>query len=456
MYFEQFYLGCLAHASYMVASDGIAAVVDPQRDVAIYIDEAAKQGFRIQHVIETHLHADFVSGHHELASRTGAAIYLGAKAQARFPHIAVSEGDEIQFGKCILRFLETPGHTPESVSILVTDLDESPNLVAVCTGDTLFIGDVGRPDLSDAYTPQELAAMLYDSLHQKLLCLPDEVKVYPAHGAGSLCGRQIGAEKSSTIGLQKRSNYACQPMEREEFVRLLTTDLPPRPEYFAKDVELNRSGAHALEELPPLPALTGQQVLEKQRAGAVVLDTRSVMQFGAAHVPGSIHIALTGQFAAWAGAIIGLDTDLVLVGEDEKAVVEARMRLARVGIERVVGFLDGGISSWPAVGALAEVSQISAWDLERMDGLQILDVRRPVECQEGTIPGAVCRPLDKNTGKVEPLDKSAPLVVHCKSGFRSSIAAGLLLRAGFTNVINLSGGYDAWKIFQANQAGAGI
>lgn len=233
MYFEQFYLGCLAHASYMIGSDGTAVVVDPQRDVEIYLAEAQKHGFRIEHIIETHLHADFVSGHHELAARTGAKIYLGARAGAAFPHIAVHEGDEICFGRCKLRFLETPGHTLESISVLVTDLDRSLEPFAVLTGDTLFIGDVGRPDLSPDHTPQQLAGMLYDSLQQKLLQLPDELAVYPAHGAGSLCGRQISAGTSSTIGQERQTNYALQAAGREQFIHLLTSELPERPGYFA-------------------------------------------------------------------------------------------------------------------------------------------------------------------------------------------------------------------------------
>ena len=256
MYFEQFYLTCLAHASYMLGSEGIAAVVDPQRDVAIYLEEAARQNLKIAYVIETHLHADFVSGHRELAARTGATICVGAKAGAKFPHGAMVDGDEIRFGKCVLKFLETPGHTPESMCVLVTDLERSPRPWAVLTGDTLFIGDVGRPDLSPDHTPQQLAGMLHDILHQKLLTLPDDVEVYPAHGAGSLCGRNISPERRSTIGKERAFNYALQPMAREEFVRLLTAELPERPDYFQLDAEINRAGAAPLTELPPLPALS--------------------------------------------------------------------------------------------------------------------------------------------------------------------------------------------------------
>ena len=444
MYFEQFYLSCLAHASYMLASDGIAVVVDPQRDVDLYIDEAAKQGFRIAYVIETHLHADFVSGHRELAARTGATIYLGAKAGATFPHVDVFDGDELTFGQCKLRFLETPGHTPESICILVSDVIETPEAFALLTGDTLFIGDVGRPDLSDEFTPRQLAGMLYDSLHNKILTLADDVKVYPAHGAGSLCGRQIGAEKFSTVGLQKLGNYACQPMSREAFIDLLTTDLPVRPDYFAQDVAINRTGASALSEQAPLVALT--EIPE----AATVLDTRPAHQYGAAHIPGSIHIALGGQFAAWAGTILGLDKTIVLVTEDLAAAQEASLRLARVGIEKVAGYLDGGIADWK--GDLASIPQIGVQEIASVEGLQILDVRLPTEYAAGTMPNAVQRPLDSHTGTIEQLDKHRPVLVHCKSGYRSSIATSLLERAGFKDVLNLVGGYDAVDIHQPAKA----
>jgi hydroxyacylglutathione hydrolase len=339
MYFEQFYLTCLSHASYMLGSEGIAAVVDPQRDVEIYLEEAAKNGFTIQYVIETHLHADFVSGHHELAERTGAKIYLGAQAGAKFPHIPIHDGEELTFGKCHLKFLETPGHTIESISVVVTDLEKPSHPLAVLTGDTLFIGDVGRPDLSGDMTPQQLAGLLYDSLHGKLLQLPDDVRVYPAHGAGSLCGRQMSSERSSTIGKEKATNYALRPGSRADFVKLLTAELPERPGYFALDVEINRSGASTLRELPPLPALPPGEVLARKNAGAIILDTRSALDFGAAHVPGSIQVGLAGQYASWAAIVLGLDQEIVLVSEDHQKADESRLRLTRVGIEKVTGYL---------------------------------------------------------------------------------------------------------------------
>jgi hydroxyacylglutathione hydrolase len=455
MYFEQFYLACLSHASYMIAStseaggpEGEAAVIDPQRDIGIYLDEAAKHGFQIRHIIETHLHADFVSGHRELAERTGAKIYLGAKAGAQFPHVPVKDGDELTIGELKLKFLETPGHTIESISIVVDDK-------LVFTGDTLFIGDVGRPDLAPDLTPQQLAGMLYDSLHDKLMKLPDDTLVYPAHGAGSLCGRQMSTERSSTIGKQRATNYALRAASKEEFVQLLTSELPQRPGYFSQDVEINRTGAAALTELPPLAALTPDQVIEKQKAGAVVLDTRPPMQFAVAHIAGSIQIGLSGQFASWAGIVLGLNQELVIVAEDEEQAKETRLRLARVGIERVAGYLDGGITNWIREGrTLVYLPHIDVDELRKLleedpGYLQVLDVRKPAEFEAGHISGAILKPVDQLAATVAGLDPERPVAVYCKTGYRSSIASSLLERAGFKQVINLTGGYDAWMALAA-------
>jgi hydroxyacylglutathione hydrolase len=451
MYFKQFYLGCLAHASYMIGSDGEAAVVDPRRDVDSYIDEAREQGLEIKHVIETHLHADFVSGHRELAHRTGAKIYFGAKAGAKFEHVPVREGDEIRMGDVVLRFLETPGHTPESVSILVVDRAVSDVPKAVLTGDTLFIGDVGRPDLLGAkMSAQELAGMLYDSLHGKLLSLPDPVEVYPAHGAGSLCGRNISSETSSTIGQQRQFNYALRPMPKEEFVRMMTTDLPEAPAYFSRDVAINRDGAPELAELPDPAALSARDVEALQKKGAVVLDTRPAARFGAGHVPGSLHIGLSGQFASWAGALMSPGSPIVLVAEEEEQVHEARTRLARVGIENVAGYLDGGILSWHDAGlplAITEQIGVEELDARMREGTsgKIVDVRRPGEWQAGHIPGATHFPLNVLAGEAAALPKDQPLAVICASGFRSSIATSVLERQGFTKVTNVVGGMTAWR-----------
>ena len=450
MYFEQFYLGCLAHASYMVGTEGVAAVIDPQRDVEIYLEAARQNGLRIEHVIETHLHADFVSGHRELAARTGAKIYVGARAGAQFPHVAVSEGDEIRFGQGRLRFLETPGHTLESICVLVTDLDRSPEPFAVLTGDTLFIGDVGRPDLSPDHTPQQLAGLLYDSLHGKLLSLPDDLRVYPAHGAGSLCGRQMSNERSSTIGEQRVANYALRAASRDEFVHMLTDALPERPAYFARDAEINRAGAAALDDLPPLLELAPDALLRLQQSGALVLDTRADAQFAAGHVPGSVNIPLSGQFASWAGALLGLETDLLLIAENPDRAAESRLRLARVGIERVAGYLAGGMEAWQRANQPIErLPHVTVQDLDRLQrgaaDLQVADVRRQAEWEEGHIEGALLLPLNQIATEMRHLDPARPIAVHCKGGYRSAIAASLLLRAGFRQVVNVTGGFDAWK-----------
>lgn len=447
MYFQQFYLSCLSHASYMLGSEGRACVVDPQRDVGIYLEEARAQGLQIEHIIETHLHADFVSGHWELAERTGAKIYLGARAGATFPHAAVRDGDEIRMGRAILRFLETPGHTLESISIAVIDLDRGDKPFAVLTGDTLFIGDVGRPDLAPNLTPEELAGMLYDSLHHKLLPLGDDVEVWPAHGAGSLCGKAMRAEKQSTIGREKALNYALRPRTREEFVRLVTADLPERPGYFAADAAINRSGAAPVGELPPLAELAPHDVAARQRAGAVVLDTRPSQEYLASHVPGSVHIALSGQFASWAGTLLGLEPEIILAAEDPERVAESRLRLARVGIEHVTGMLKGGMASWAASKrSVAQTGQISAPELSTMLGrVQIVDVRRQAEWDEGHIPGAILMPLNKLPEALRQIDGDRPVAVHCKGGYRSAIACSLIQRAGYDQVMNLTGGFDAWR-----------
>src|SRR5437867_4127777 len=366
MHFRQFYLGCLAHASYLIGSGAEAAVVDPQRDIDIYLEEAKAHSFVIKHVIETHCHADFISGHHELASRTGAKIYFGARAGTKFPFVPVYEGDEIEMPDLTLRFLETPGHTPESISILVFDRSKSETTPeAVLTGDAMFIGDVGRPDLlGSKMAATDLAGMLYDSLHQKLLTLPDQVKVFPAHGAGSMCGRNISNEKSSTIGHERRFNYALQPMTRDAFIQMMTTDLPEAPSYFSRDAQINLEGPPLLDELPSPKPLTPSAVKQMQSAGALVLDTRTSAQYGTGHIAGSINVGLGGQFASWVGTLVPLETSIILITEDEEQVREAQTRLARVGIENVVGFLGGGILSWHDAGfPLSTTEQIGVEEL---------------------------------------------------------------------------------------------
>ena len=449
MYFEQFYLGCLAHASYLLASEGEAVVVDPQRDVELYLKAAAEHGLAIRHIFETHLHADFVSGHKELAARTGAKIYIGAQAGAQFPHVPVSNGFELKFGKVSIHVLETPGHTPESICLVVTDREESIAPWAVLTGDTLFIGDVGRPDLSPGHTPSQLAGMLYDSLHTKLLTLPDNVFVYPAHGAGSLCGKNMRAEKSSTIGTERLTNYALQIKGREDFVGQLTSNLPARPEYFMKDAEINRTGAASLSELPALRAIEPSELERMLQEGEIALDVRSGEEFAAGHVPGSINVALSGQFASWAGTVLGLTAHPILVADTDQQIEEARVRLARIGMETLDGYLAGGVRAWKEARlSVAQTEQITPEELKsqlRDSAVQVLDVRRQAEWDAGHIEGATWWPLDNFKVSPPEIDRSAPLAVHCKSGYRSMIAASLLERAGFHHILNVVGGFDAWQ-----------
>ena len=449
MYFEQFYLGCLAHASYMLGSEGEAIVVDPQRDVELYLDAAEKQGLKIRHIFETHLHADFVSGHRELAARTGAKIYIGARARAEFPHVAVQDGFELRVGSVRIGVLETPGHTPEGICLVVSDETKSAKPWAVLTGDTLFLGDVGRPDLSKTHTPQELAGLLYDSLHTKVMALPDDVLVYPAHGAGSLCGRNMRADRSSTIGTERLTNYALQIATRDAFVKELTANLPARPEYFAQDAEINRQGAAALSELKPLQPLAAGELKKLMAQGVIALDVRPGDQFGAGHVPGSVNIPLSGQFASWAGTLLGLASCPVLIAETPEQLEEGRMRLARVGIEDARGFLEGGMEGWSEAGfeisSIPQVTVQSLADFRKTRKLTVLDVRRPPEWEAGHITGAELWALDRFKGELPNLDPRTPLAVHCKSGYRSMIACSMLQRAGFENVTNVIGGFDAWQ-----------
>ena len=453
MFFKQFYLGCLAHASYLIGSEGEAAVVDPQRDIDQYLQEAGEHGLKIKYIIETHLHADFVSGHHELAERTGAEIIFGQKAGAKISHRPVKDGDKLNIGKVELGILETPGHTPEGICILVTDKDVSDRPGKVLTGDTLFIGDVGRPDLAGGrgYTPQDMGALMYDSLHGKLLKLDDSVEVYPAHGAGSMCGKNLSTDTSSTIGQQRKFNYALQPMTKDEFVTMMTTDLPEAPAYFSTDAEINRSGAESLRELPDPPALSPSEASEYRNQGFVILDVRSAAEFGSAHVPGALNIGLGGQFASWAGCLIPLHAPIVIVAEGQEKVDEAQTRLARIGMENVKGYLAGGMKAWKDAGhEVATVSQITVSDLKKMidaqQDLQVLDVRRPPEYNAGHAPRAVTAPLAKlqetlpNLG----LNLTKPTAVICAGGYRSSAATSIMQPQGFTNLLNVTGGTKAW------------
>jgi glyoxylase-like metal-dependent hydrolase (beta-lactamase superfamily II)/rhodanese-related sulfurtransferase len=452
MYFKQFYLACLAHASYLIGSDGEAAVVDPQRDVDEYIAEAKANQLNIKYIIETHLHADFVSGHQELAKRLGATIVFGQKAGASFAHQAVKDGDEIKLGKLTLRFLETPGHTPESICILVMDPSSPEQPQKILTGDTLFIGDVGRPDLAGGkgFTPQQMAELMYESLHGKLLTLPDETEVYPAHGAGSMCGKNMSKETSSTIGEQRKFNYALKPMSKDEFVQMMTADLPEAPAYFPKDAEINRSGARGLSEIVPPRALSANEVTAMRDGGHVILDIRSAELFGAGHIAGSINIGLGGQFAMWAGSLLPMSSEIVIVAETNAQVDESLVRLARVGIENVRGYLIGDVDDWAREGL--SVSAIKQYSVNQLNdriasgGLPVIDVRRPAEYAGGHVPGAFSFTLsgiDKHVSEL-PFDKNSEIAVMCAGGYRSSAAASMLEKHGFTNLINITGGTNAW------------
>lgn len=451
MYFKQFYLGCLAHGSYLLGSDGEAVVIDPQRDVDQYLEVAAEAGLTIKYIIETHLHADFVSGHRELAEKTGARIVFGAKSGASFPHTAVKDGDTLKVGTVSLSILETPGHTPESICILAKDsADDSP--AKLFSGDTLFIGDVGRPDLvgSKGYSDKEMAGLMYETLHKKLLSLPVDVELFPAHGAGSLCGKHLSNERSSTIGQERQFNYALKTMTKDQFVEMLTADQPEVPAYFAKDVELNRRGAANLSSLErPLPLVATEVANEIQR-GAIVLDVRSASEHASGFIRGSLNIGLGGQFASWAGTLIEIGTPIIILANDLTQVDEAVNRLARVGFETVIGYLENGISSWTDAGLELEQSTVISVDelkrvLDSGEDLMVVDVRRKAEYSAGHIPNAINIPLAELAENTSMLAENKNLATICASGYRSSIATGVLARHGLARVLNVLGGTAAWK-----------
>jgi len=456
MIFQQYYLGCLSHASYLIGDESTktAVVVDPQRDVDQYLADAKALGLTIRYVFLTHFHADFLAGHLELRERAGARICLGARASAEFDFQRFGDGSRLDLGRVRLETLETPGHTPEAISILVYDLDrdaEHPH--AVLTGDTLFIGDVGRPDLmaSVGVTADELAAMLYDSLHAKLLQLPDDTLVYPAHGAGSLCGKNLGKETFSTMGVQRRYNYALQPMGKDDFVKLVTTDLPESPQYFAYDADLNRRERPGLEETMSrnLRALTLDELLRARDAGAQVLDTRDAVEYAAAHLPGSLNIGLGGQYATWAGTLLDPQRPIVLVAEPGREE-ESGMRLGRIGFDRVEGYLEGGIESAEArPGAIERSERITAVtvaeELESSAPPIVVDVRTPGEYAQKRIEGSRHIPLSHLAERLGELPRDRRLIVHCATGYRSTIGASLLRQHGFHDVSDLVGGIAAWE-----------
>lgn len=445
MIFKQLYLGCLAHASYIIADGGEAAVVDPQRDVDEYIDFARDNGLTIKYIIETHIHADFVSGHNELAKKTGARIVFSEKARAHVDHIAVADGDTLRLGSIDLKILATPGHTPESICVLI-DACKPPKLM---TGDTLFIGDVGRPDLaanSDADS-SDMAAQLYDSLHSKIMTLPDETEIYPAHGAGSLCGKNISQDRMSTLGIQKQFNWALKAPSKQQFVETLTRDLPEVPAYFKRAVAHNKKGAVALDELH-----SPQAVSPDGLNGYQILDTRDSACFGEGHIAGAINIGLDGQFASWCGILLDLDQPICLVAADEESQGEALIRLSRAGIENVTALIaPEALKQYLEAGKGVSLPQMTVAQLaDRIAGdsafaSNILDVRRPGEYSQGHIAGTRNISLAELKANLQQLREHRPIAIICQGGYRSSMAASILMANGFTDLINVRGGFGAWK-----------
>jgi hydroxyacylglutathione hydrolase len=455
MILHQFYLNCLAHASYLVGDErsGDAAVVDPQRDIDQYLTFADKHGLRIRHVVLTHLHADFVAGHLELRDRAGATIYLGATAKAEYKFTPLADGDRIELGRVRLQAIETPGHTPESISLAVYDLDRSATSPhAVLTGDTLFVGDVGRPDLRAAlgWKASDLGGMLYDSLRDKLLALPDDSLVYPAHGAGSLCGKALSRETVSTIGEQRLSNYALQPMTKAAFIDLVTADQPDAPPYFTYDAVLNSKERPTLDEAlaRELNPMTIELVLALQRTGGQILDTRDPAEFAAAHLRGSLNIGLGGQYATWAGTMLSRDRPIVIIADPGREL-EAATRLGRIGFDHIVGYLkDGlrGLESRPDLTATTErVAAPLAAERLATGKPVVVDVRAPSEREQKHVAGSVSIPLNHLAERAVELPADRPVIVYCAGGYRSSIAASLLQQRGFTDVSEIAGGIAGWE-----------
>lgn len=454
MIFSQHYLACLSHASYLIGDEttGRAVVVDPRRDIGVYLEEAEAHGLHIERVIETHLHADFLSGHLELASATGAVISFGDAAELEFPTEPLSHGRRLELGEVSLEIRATPGHTPESICVVVYEHPGDTIPYGVLTGDTLFVGDVGRPDLlassGKGLDAQTLGRMLYRSLHSQVLGLPDETRVFPAHGAGSSCGKALSSETSSTIGEQRRSNYALQPMTEDQFVAAVTEGQPVRPNYFSFDAALNRRGHRLLDETAPPQALGLDELLDRVARGAVPLDTREPSDFAAGHLRGAVNVGLLGRFAEWAGDVLDPDQEIVLVG-DPASATESRVRLARIGFDKVVGYLaDPNELFMGRAGLVESSSRVTIEQFAELRNLssniQLVDVRNPGETAAGTIAGAQAIPLARLVDSLGELDRDAPVVVNCAGGYRSLIAASLLQHAGFSDVSDLIGGYGAW------------
>ncbi len=458
MIFEQHYLECLSQASYFIGDESsrLAAVVDPRRDIGPYLASAEQHGMTIAWVVETHFHADFLSGHLGLAAATGAEIVYGPNAETEFESITMGDGERIELGEVVLEIRHTPGHTPESISVVLYEhADEAP--YGVLTGDALFIGDVGRPDLlsSKGITSEELAGQLFDSLHQKLLTLPDATRVYPAHGAGSACGKNLSTDTWSTIGEQRATNYALAPMSKSEFVDAVTEGQTAPPAYFAFDAMRNREVHPILDEQAVPAKLDLAAVLRLQRTGAVVLDTRDPNEFALGHLAGAVNVGIAGRYAEYAGGVLQPGAPIVLVA-DPGTELEAKNRLARIGFDNVVGYLGSPVESFLANPE--EVTQSSRVDvaaleqvLETVDDVQLVDIRQPGETAGGVIDDAILLPLTRLNQQLASLDASKPTIVYCAGGYRSSIAASRMAGAGFVDVRDLVGGYAAWTAAHENQ-----
>jgi glyoxylase-like metal-dependent hydrolase (beta-lactamase superfamily II)/rhodanese-related sulfurtransferase len=452
MKFNQYYLECLSHASYLIGDEktGRAVVVDPQRDVAEYVADAEQLGLTIELVIETHFHADFLSGHLELANATGAKIVYSSVAETEFESMGVEDGQRLSLGDVSLEFRHTPGHTPESLSVVIYEHADDEIPYGVLTGDTLFIGDVGRPDLlaSIGLTQDELADKLYDSLHNKLMTLPDATRVYPAHGAGSACGKNLSTDLWSTIGDQKDTNYALRASDKSTFVSLVTDGQVAAPSYFAYDAILNRKDRGLLKETKPPTPMTYQQVLAAIDHGAVLVDGRSPEEFATGHLRQAINIGLGGRYAEFAGSVVSPDVDIVLVTEPGQEL-EGKNRLARIGFDRVIGYLDQPDKAMfqhdddVQFATRLTAKAFDAFAVEMPD-LQIVDVRNQGEAEAGTIPNAINIPVSELPGRLDELNATVPTVVYCAGGYRSSVAASLLRQRGFANVSDILGGYTAW------------
>ncbi len=465
MIFTQYYLDCLSQASYLIGdeSSGRAVVVDPRRDIDEYVRDADAAGLQIELVLETHFHADFLSGHLELAAATGAVIGYSSVAETEFDSRALADGERIELGEVVLEIRHTPGHTPESISIVVwehaDDIAAGRPPYGVLTGDALFIGDVGRPDLlaSFGFTRDELAEQLYDSLHGQLMTLPDATRVYPAHGAGSACGKNLSTDTWSTIGDQRATNYALAAPDKSSFIDLVTEGQPPAPSYFVYDAQRNREARDLHDEHETPEALTLDAVDRLVAGGAVMLDGRSPVDFARGHLAGSINVGLEGRYAEFAGSVIQPDTDLVVVVEPgfER---EARTRLARIGFDRVVGHLADPLTVMADhPDRVRRASRLTAADFadrrRAVPDLQVIDVRNPGEVADGTIDGSMAIPVGQLPARLGELDRDRPTVVFCAGGYRSSVAASVVRAAGFTDVSDVLGGFAAWRDLVGADAG---